>query len=550
MKILYQKPEGVRDIYGSEYEQLEYLSGQVDSLFKSFGYRFIQTPSFEFIPVFDKDKGTAHTSDLFKLVDKEGHTLVLRPDFTPAVARAAAMYFQDVETPIRLCYKGSVFLNSTNFKGKLKESMQMGVELINDDTVAADAELIRLACEIMKSCGILNFRVSIGNVAYFKALAEEASLPAETVDELRSMLTQKNQFGAQEIIESLEMPESLKKTFLALPMLLGGEEVLDKANELTDNAAAKEAVQRLKELYALCRDAGCEKYIVFDFGMLSDYTYYTGIIFNALTYGTGDAVIKGGRYDHFLEKFGKNGPAIGLTASMDAILAVFQGQKEETEETAGEGMRYLTIALPKGRLADKTMKILEAAGITCEEFSDPDTRKLIFVNEEYRLKFFLAKGPDVPTFVEYGAADIGIVGKDTLLEEGRNVYEVLDLRFGKCRMCVCGPEAARASLNSGSLIKVATKYPVIARDYFHKKKNQTVELIKLNGSIELAPIVGLSDVIVDIVETGKTLRDNGLSVLEEILSLSARMIVNPVSMKMEDKRISMLIAAVKQQISK
>ncbi len=213
-------------------------------------------------------------------------------------------------------------------------------------------------------------------------------------------------------------------------------------------------------------------------------------------------------------------------------------------------MRYLTIALPKGRLAEKTMKILERAGISCPEFSDPDTRKLIFTNEEYKLKFFNAKGPDVPTFVEYGAADIGIVGKDTLLEEGRNVYEVLDMKFGRCRMCVCGPESARQALNNGGLIKVATKYPVIARDYFYKKKNQTVEIIKMNGSIELAPIVGLSDVIVDIVETGKTLKDNGLCVLEEILQLSARMIVNPVSMKMEDSRVAMIIRAIKQELEK
>ena len=213
-------------------------------------------------------------------------------------------------------------------------------------------------------------------------------------------------------------------------------------------------------------------------------------------------------------------------------------------------MRYLTIALPKGRLAEKTMKILERAGISCPEFSDPDTRKLIFTNEEYKLKFFNAKGPDVPTFVEYGAADIGIVGKDTLLEEGRNVYEVLDMKFGRCRMCVCGPESARQALNNGGLIKVATKYPVIARDYFYKKKNQTVEIIKMNGSIELAPIVGLSDVIVDIVETGKTLKDNGLCVLEEILQLSARMIVNPVSMKMEDSRVAMIIRAIKLELEK
>ena len=210
--------------------------------------------------------------------------------------------------------------------------------------------------------------------------------------------------------------------------------------------------------------------------------------------------------------------------------------------------RYLTFALGKGRLAKKTLQLFEQIGITCEEMKDPDTRKLIFVNEELKLKFFLAKGPDVPTYVEYGAADIGVVGKDTIMEEGRNIYEVLDLGFGKCRMCICGPESARELLQHNEQIRVATKYPHIAKDYFYNKKHQTVEIIKLNGSIELAPIVGLSEVICDIVETGTTLKENGLAVLEEVCPLSARVVVNQVSMKMENERITKLIRELKKVI--
>lgn len=211
-------------------------------------------------------------------------------------------------------------------------------------------------------------------------------------------------------------------------------------------------------------------------------------------------------------------------------------------------MRYLTFALGKGRLAKKTLELLEEIGITCEEMKDKDSRKLIFVNEELKLKFFLAKGPDVPTYVEYGAADIGVVGKDTIMEENRKNYEVLDLGFGNCRMCVCGPESAKELLKHHEMIKVATKYPHIAKDYFYNKKQQTVDIIKLNGSIELAPIVGLSDVIVDIVETGSTLRENGLVVLEEVCPLSARMIVNQVSMRMESERINKLISSIKEKL--
>ena len=212
-------------------------------------------------------------------------------------------------------------------------------------------------------------------------------------------------------------------------------------------------------------------------------------------------------------------------------------------------MRYITFALAKGRLAKHTLSLLEQIGITCEEMKDEKTRKLIFVNEELGYRFFLSKATDVPTYVEMGAADIGVVGKDTILEAGRKLYEVLDLNVGKCRMCVAGPESAREKLNDGSLIRVASKYPRIAKDYFYNTKHQTVEIIKLNGSVELAPIVGLSEVIVDIVETGSTLKENGLNVLEEICPLSARVVVNEVSMKMEHERITKLVKDLKKIVS-
>lgn len=208
-------------------------------------------------------------------------------------------------------------------------------------------------------------------------------------------------------------------------------------------------------------------------------------------------------------------------------------------------MKYLTLALAKGRLARNTMELFEKIGINCEEMKDKSTRRLIFVNEEYKLKFFLAKAGDVPTYVEYGAADIGVVGKDTILEEGRKLFEAVDLNMGKCRMCVCGPASAKELLQHHEMIRVASKYPNIAKDYFYNKKHQTVEIIKLNGSVELAPIVGLSEVIVDIVETGSTLKENGLEVLEEICPLSARMVINQVSMKMENERIMKLIHELK-----
>lgn len=213
-----------------------------------------------------------------------------------------------------------------------------------------------------------------------------------------------------------------------------------------------------------------------------------------------------------------------------------------------ENERYLTFALCKGRLAFQTLALLEKIGIHCEEMKDKNSRKLIFVNEALKLKFFLAKGPDVPTYVEYGAADFGVAGKDILMEENRRVYEVLDLRFGKCRICVCGPESAKERLLHHEMIRVATKYPHLAKDYFFNKKHQTVDIIKLNGSVELGPLVELSDVIVDIVETGSTLKENHLVVLEEICPVSARLIVNQVSMQMNSERIKKIIGGLREVV--
>ena len=228
--------------------------------------------------------------------------------------------------------------------------------------------------------------------------------------------------------------------------LSGGVEVIEKAKRLTGNEEARSALERLEQIYQGLKELSCEAYVSFDLGMLSKYNYYTGIIFRAYSYGYGEPIVKGGRYDTLLSHFGRELPAVGFAIVIDQLMRSVSRNERARQDTVSQGERYLTIALTKGRLAKKTLELLEQIGITCEEMKDPDSRKLIFVNEDLKLRFFLAKGPDVPTYVELGAADIGVVGKDTILEENRNVHEVLDLGFGKCRMCVCGPEAARELL--------------------------------------------------------------------------------------------------------
>ena len=539
---LLHTPDGVRDLYGEEYSKKLDLESKIHQVFSEQGYKDIQTPTFEYFDVFSSDIGTTPSQELYKFYDNDGNTLVLRPDFTPSIARCAAKYFMDEDVPIRFCYLGNTFSNTSNFQGKLREVTQMGAELMNDASVKADAEMIALMVNILQSIGLKDFQISIGNADFFKGICEELSISKDMELNLREFISGKNIFGAESYLIENGVDEYKRGKLLGVTECFGKEDALTDAALIAGNNRSKKAILRLKELLGELKNKGVEDYVTFDLGLLSKYNYYTGIVFKAYAYGMGDAIATGGRYDNLLSYFGKDAPAIGFAFVIDDLLKALS----DVKNTTAKEDRYLTFALGKGRLANKTMSLLGKLGISCEEMMDKDTRKLIFVNEEYKLKFFLAKGPDVPTYVEYGAADIGVVGEDTIIEENRRVFEVLDLGFGKCRMCVCGRKEAGQLLEHRERIRVATKYPVIARDYFFNQKHQTVDIIKLNGSVELGPIVELSDVIVDIVETGSTLRENGLVVLEEIMPLSARMIVNPVSMQMESKRIKDIILKLKE----
>lgn len=542
-KRLLHTPEGVRDLYNGEYRKKLWIQEQLHAVFMDYGCFDIQTPTFEYFDVFSNQVGTIPSKDLFKFFDKEGNTVVLRPDFTPSIARCAAKYYTPEEEPVKLCYMGNTFINSSDYQGRLKESTQCGVEFLGDGSAHADAQMLAMVVDSLKGIGIDKFQISVGHAGFFCALLQEGGVDKEQEMLLRELLSNKNFLEAEAFMDELDLPDNMKHLFFLLTKFDITSEDMEKARIwAAQYPTVAEAVDTLEELNILLKEKGIDKHISFELGMMSDYQYYTGIIFAGYTFGHGEPIVKGGRYDKLLSHFGKDAPAIGFAFVVDQLLTALKG----TDESQSTGLEsYLTFALGKGRLAKKTLQLLEKLGITCEEIYDPDTRKLIFVNEELKLRFFLAKGPDVPTYVEHGAADIGIVGKDTILEEERRVYEVLDLGFGNCRMCICGPQSALELLQHQEQIRVATKYPRIAKDYFYNKKHQTVEIIKLSGSIELAPIVGLSDVICDIVETGTTLKENGLVVLEEVAPLSARMIVNQVSMKMKNERITKLIRDLK-----
>jgi len=538
---LLHTPDGVRDLYNEAYQSKLNIQNKLHQVFVEYGCQDIQTPTFEYFDVFSKQLGTTPSKDLFKFFDTEGNTVVLRPDFTPSIARCVAKYFDPEKEAVKLCYMGNTFTNSSSYQGRLKETTQCGVEYIGDGSAEADAQMLSMVVDCIKTIGIEEFQISVGHAGFFDALLDAANLRRKQANKLRALLDNKNFLGVEDFVEELDVDESLKMLFLLLADFDVTDEDLTNAKKwAAQYPKVAKAIDLLNELNSILKQKGIDKYVSFEFGMISNYEYYTGIIFAGYTYGLGEPIVKGGRYDTLLSNFDTDAPAIGFAFVVDQLMTATSTKKEKDDN------RYLTFALGKGRLAKKTLQLFEGIGITCEEIFDPNTRKLIFVNEELKLRFFLSKGPDVPTYVEHGAADIGIVGKDTILEEGRNIYEVLDLGFGKCRMCICGPESAKELLKHQEQIRVATKYPQIAKDYFYNEKHQTVEIIKLNGSIELAPIVGLSDVICDIVETGATLRENGLDVLEEVCPLSARMVVNEVSMKMENERITKLIRDLKE----
>lgn len=327
MQRIFHTPEGVRDIYNGECSQKHHLQSEIRKVFDSYGYDEIETPSFEYFEVFSREVGTIPSRELYKFFDRDGNTLVLRPDFTPSVSRACAAYFNPEQQVVTLSYTGNTFINNSDYQGRLKETTQMGVERIGDDSPEADAELLAMTVECLLRSGLKDFQVSVGQADYFKSLLLDAGLNTEDEERLRSLISQKNYFGVEDLVRSQNLPESLEKAFLELPQLFGSFDVLQKARRLTDDPHAIAAVERLEEIYELLKIYGYEKYISFDFGMLSKIQYYTGIIFQAYTYGTGEPIVKGGRYNNLLQHFGKSAASIGFGIVIDHLLMALSRQK-------------------------------------------------------------------------------------------------------------------------------------------------------------------------------------------------------------------------------
>lgn len=360
MQRIFHTPEGVRDIYRQECSRKQKLQEKLHRVFHQYGFEDIETPTFEYFEVFSKEVGTIPSRELYKFFDREGNTLVLRPDFTPSVSRACATYFNPEKEVVSLCYTGNTFINNSSFRGRLKETTQMGVERMGDDSPEADAEILAMTVECLLAAGLTEFQVSVGQVDYYKAIFAQTGMSQKEEEELRELISQKNYFGVEELVKNKNMDKSLARVLSQLPQMFGSTEVLEKAKSLTDNPQALKAVARMEEIYELLKVYGYEKYVTFDFAMLSKYHYYTGIIFQAYTYGTGEALIKGGRYNQLMKHFGKPAASIGFAIVVDNLLMALSRQKIEME--GEEGVTVITYRKENRIQAIQKAKELRAQG--------------------------------------------------------------------------------------------------------------------------------------------------------------------------------------------
>lgn len=389
MERLLHTPDGVRDIYNDECEKKLKLQNRLRGVLKGYGYRDIETPTFEFFDVFSKSVGTTPSKDLYKFFDREGNTLVLRPDITPSIARAVSKYFSEEENEIRLCYQGNTFINNSSYQGRLKESTHLGAELIGADTAQADAEIISMVVDCLKAAGLEEFQISIGQLDYFKSILKDLDLSEEEELELKDFISNRNIFGVEGILDRLNIQGKAREALLAMPELYGSVEVLDQAMAYAVNSAVVQAVERLREIYRILEYYGITGYISFDFSMLSRYSYYTGIFFRGYTFGSGDAVVKGGRYDNLLMHFGKDAPSIGFVAVIDELMSALAHQKvrpEPLEEILRlsydrqEEKRTVQLA---GVMRKKGKRV--ALHYQTEEISDEERARLKQYYQEYQI---------------------------------------------------------------------------------------------------------------------------------------------------------------------
>ena len=502
-------PEGTRDLLFSSCRALRQTENAVRDALEERGYSEIITPAVEYFDVFAQANPELDQDQMLKIIDKSGRICVARPDNTTPIARIAATRLDDAALPVRLYYSQKVFRSVSGDHGHKGEFLQVGAEFIGADGLEADKDILSAAFAALSKTGADNFRVELGHAEIYKALMDELGADAQSAEGIRRLIENKSFAALGDALEPFK-GKPAAKALSAMPNLFGGIEVLDEVESLTGNVRVLGATAYLRRLYQALDEAGYGDRIMIDLGLVHEMDYYTGIMFRGYIGGAGAAILAGGRYNALCAKFGKDMPAGGFGIDVESVADSLAGQSRPEVATRRDTVR---IALTKGRLEKKTLALLKAAGYDISEL-EAGTRKLIFTLPDSGVEIVLSKAADVITYVEHGVCDMGVVGKDTIMEKGGSFYEMVDLGFGKCRFALA-TKKGKDVYGGYKTPVIATKYPAVTKAFFNKK-NMDVETIKIEGSVELAPLLELADGIVDIVETGTTLKENGLEVVENV----------------------------------
>ena len=541
----YTTPQGFRDVLADEALERERLARSVQDLFARAGYLPIETPTLENMAAMQM--GGRIPPSPFKFFDATGDLVAMRPDVTLQVARMCATRLADTDEPLRLRYMQRVFRDtSAQMNADVREQKQIGVECIGTSGPAADAEVVGLFAQALEVAGVAEFKLSLATVGVLRALLNASSAPATWKAELLEAFHQSNFVDIDRLVDvAAGNGSKFAPVIRALSRLRGGAEAIERARELTAPLGCDGALADFEETYNLLEQAGLAGRILVDFSVMSSFDYYTGIVFEAFAPGVGEPVGSGGRYDKLLAEFGTDRPAAGFAFYLEEAIAAAAAQATQTAE-GQRAERPLRIAVPKGSLNPDSVAALKAAGLDTTGLDDPG-RSLIVSNPG--VDYIIVRPSDAPIFVETGAADCGICGEDSLLEAESDVVELADLRFGACRFIVAEPAGAHDRTvehyrRLGS-IRVATKYPRIACAHFERRGTQ-VEIVQLHGNIELGPLTGMSECIVDITATGTTLRENNLEITDEVLASTARFFANTASFR-TDARVRELAEKLAEQ---
>lgn len=516
-------PQGSKDLLFEECDDRRRVESVLSDLFKENNYRKVMTPTIEYFDVFNSDNLGIEAEEMYKLSDNQGRTTVLRPDNTAPIARLVATRLSKDDFPVRLYYNQNVYVRNKQLAGRTDEIEQSGIELIGDGSMDADIEVISMAYEALKRNEVKSFKLELCHAGFFNAILEKMNLTPSQKADICSFIECKNYSALGDLLDKLgDTTEA--KVIKKLPRLFGDVNVIEEAKALYNDKTANDALDYLKEVYEKLCSLGFKDNILIDLSLVNRSNYYTGVIFRGYAQGSGVTIVSGGRYDNLIAEYGLDAPAVGFGVDVSSLCDIMH------EEINID--RPLRIALTKGRLEKSSVALFKTMGLDTTQLENKGRRLILPVGN---FEAVLSKAPDVITYVEHGVCDIGVVGKDTIVEHSNSFYEVIDLNIGKCKFALACPKGT--DFFSGYKRKtVASKYPRVAKEYF-KSKGMDVDIIKIEGSVELAPLLGLADGIVDIVETGSTLRENGLEVVDDIMPISARVIVNMASMKLRKDEI-------------